>query len=242
MSAGDRFDREGHPTELTIARVLADELTLDGALATHFESCPACRDALDAARRFDRERALSPPPALRASPTPGRGRWVPLAIAAAAAAVVGVLLLRPAPEGDGFRLKGGLALTLVADDGGAQRAVDDGDPVRAGERLGFRVQHAAGGHLLVLGVDGRGETYPCHPQGPAPASEERPPTPRATALDAAVEFDATPGAETIVALLCDGPVRYAEVAPILAAARGETVPPLRAGCRQDAVWLRKAAP
>lgn len=247
------FDREGHLSPLTIERILAGELAHEGPVGAHIEGCDDCRGALDSGRRFDTERRFAPPQTARraaGSTAAGPGRLAVGAILAMAAAAMVFFAIDRAPPDEttpAIRIKGGFDLEIFGRLGadGTQRAIDDGDTVHAGEQIAFRARAQEVGHLLILGVDGRGETYPVHPPGAAPTAAPLPKTAEPVPLDGAIEFDAAPGTETLVALLCPAPVTYIAVAPALAkrandAARGDTLPALREGCHQRVVRLTKA--
>lgn len=254
------FTRDGHLTELTIARVLAGELVGAAEAHAHLATCAECRAALEAARAFDAALDITPPDALRraagGSGTSGGGKLVPLlpavAVVTALAAALIVYLARPAPAPvvgggpgvvepeDTFRLKGGFDLELFADFRGTQRRLDDGDPIRPGEKVAFRVKARADGHLLILGVDARGETYPCYPQDDSGVARPWPKSAEPVALDQAIEFDDVPGEETLVALFCSTSVKYSEVAAALAAGAAGALPALHPDCKQRAVRLVKS--
>lgn len=97
-------------------------------------------------------------------------------VLAAAAALFLVVNLSQKPEptitpnetiDDGIRLKGaGLSLEVYAKgDGEKPRAVGNGDVVRPGDRLGFRITSREDGYMMIVGADDSGEMYPVYPAG-----------------------------------------------------------------------------
>jgi hypothetical protein len=164
-----------------------------------------------------------------------------------------------APEDDGLRLKGRALPTrapvpterpfswevFVNDDSGT-RAVVDGDTVYPGQRLGFRVHPRHSGHLLIVGVDDRGQDYLCYPQrqggqGALVAASDKP-----YSLEEAVRLDEVTGHERLLALFCPEPVSLEQIGPaLLEAVRGgaDELPVLRPGCAQrDITLLKEPAP
>lgn len=202
-------------SDLTLDQLEADELSGERARAVqaHLAGCRRCstrraRMAADA-RAFlattesaATERRLHQLQGPRASPARRlrrTGGW----ITAAALAAATVLLMPRAPS-DVTRTKGaGLVLSFFVKRGESVIRGADGMHVRAGDRLRFTVRTARAGHLTVLSIDGAGVVSTYYPASEpsvridATASER--------ALDASVELDATPGEETIAALICDTP-------------------------------------
>jgi hypothetical protein len=215
-------------------RALAGELGPEArsAIEAHAQACPDC------ARRW----ALAEP---GPRPEPANRGWIAALAALAAAALMG-LVLRPAagPVEERYTAKGaGLVLEVYRDAEGPDERLLDGASALPGDRLGFRLQSAEAGQLLVVGVDDRGQIYPCHPQGAAPASVRVEAQAEAVELPAAVQLDPTPGVERIVALRCAEPFDLEELRSALMGLPGEgPVPALRAGCAQDIVRLHKGQP
>ncbi len=251
------LDREWHLSPLTVERIVAGE-PAEGPIAEHLAGCDECQTAIEQVRAD--ASALRPPARLREAAA-GRTTGAPtnrVAIygAVVALAAVGLFFaLRPGPATvettptPDIRIKGGFALEIIARDPakGAQRTIEQGDTVRPGEQLGFKASAASAGHLLILGVDGKGATYPVYPRGAAPKGAAFGPQAQAAALDSAIEFDASTGSETLVALFCAAPVDYPAVAPRLAklanqAANHSAATPLPAlvdGCEQVVNRLQK---
>ncbi len=243
------FRRDGRLSELTIDRLLLDDLggAEREAVEAHLARSPDCRAAVEAARGFDATHPLSPPGRVLPFRRRAARVWAPLAGGLALAAALALVLWRgPAggPPGDGLRVKGGrFELEVHVHDGTRSRRVSSGAPVRPGDRVGFAVESDRPGHLLLLGIDARGETYPCYPQTPDGRAAALAPSVGPRPLPAAVRLDATPGRERLVALFCPEPFSSADVARTLRAARAaDPLPVLRPGCTQREVVLVKAAP
>ncbi len=253
------FTRDGHLQDLALERLAIDDLEPAAAetVRAHLQGCQACTQ-----RRGAIAAELAEPlPELRTAPAPERrgGFVIPAGImrlrwfvggvgAAVAAAAVALVVMLPAIDeelGTGFRARGSaLSFEVYRQaDAGAVR-VQDGDGVQAGDRLGFRVASQDGGHLIVLGIDSALSPYPCYPADPARGPVAWAASPDPVRLDAAVELDATPGQERIVALLCERPVGFEELAPQLrAAASGaeawDALPDLHTGCLQRELRVHK---
>jgi hypothetical protein len=177
--------------------------------------------------------------------------WSLYVAAAALAAAALVFALRADVIGDAgpvepdvFRLKGGFDFQVFAHDGARSRVVDSGAVVHPGERLGFKVGAPTGGHLLVLGVDGRGAPYLCYPQDGQGASRLLDPSGDAHDLQQAVRLDAVLGSEDIVALLCASPVTFEAAAEALRRDRRPegAADPWRPDCRRRVIRLEKKDP
>ncbi len=184
--------------------------------------------------------SLPAPPAAGASPEAveageGRsagagGRWWLVGGLAAAAAALLVVLGGRSEDPQGWRARGaGPTLEVYVARGEGAARLRDGDAVRPGDRLGFRLRDPEGGHVLVVGVDATGAVYPCWP--PDGRSRPLPPSLQPTQLDAAVAVDATPGDERIVAIRCAAPIGLTDVAP--------AGPPAPAGCSVSELRLVK---
>jgi hypothetical protein len=63
------------------------------------------------------------------------------------------------------RAKGGLAFEVYAKRGDRVFRVEDGADLLAGDRLRFAYTKPAAGHLMVFGVDDRGELFPYYEDG-----------------------------------------------------------------------------
>lgn len=250
----DLLRRDGRPSGLTLDRYLLGELgDADRALVEErLSKSPEDAAVLAAMRDFDAANVLSPPaPRGRVLPF-RRGVRAALPVAVVVAAAAGVALLAPggdlsAPSemvdsADVFRAKGaGFAMEVHAHDGVRTRRLGARGAVRAGERLGFRVEGGAGGHLLIAGIDARSQPYLCYPQDTGGASAPAPVEDAPVVLPAAVRLDDSPGTETLVAMLCPQPFSYEAVARSLRLAQGagDAASPVRAGCVQRVVSLTK---
>jgi len=260
------FTRDWHVLDLALERLVLDDLQPAEArkVEAHLATCEACSQRHEAVAA---EMAAPLPelaPGGRGVPESSEGegllqsvlrlRWfmggVGATVAAAALALVVLLPRIDDPRGTEFRDRGSeLSFEVYRKDAKGAVRVQDGDGVRPGDRLGFRIGSQDDGHLIVLGIDSTMNPYPCYPadpgSGPAPWSS----SPDPVQLDAAVELDATPGQERLLALLCGQPVGFDAVAPRLrtaasgAEAWGE-LPDLYPGCLQRELRVHKleAAP
>ena len=124
------------------------------------------------------------------------------------------------------------------------RLAVDREVVHPGDRLGFEAHPKRDGHLLVLGIDANGETYPCFPQN-SQESRSVDAWPEARPLDSAVELDTKKGQERIVALLCSEPLDFEDAGRALKAANESTtvespLPDLGLDCIQRELRLYKS--
>lgn len=243
MSLGlqDPFRRDGHLSHMAVEGWVLELLgDSRGTVHAHLEQCPQCRHRVDEVIRHERG-VMQAPSSVSDLPTPAnRGRFAMLAaMTAAAVAMVAVL-----PEEPEMRRKGGdFAMTVFADEGDHARALESKDVVDADQRIGFQVQIAEPGHVVIVGVDDRGGAYPCYPLDGASASLD---TRGAVDLKAAVQLDGLSGTEHLVGLLCDEPVEVAEVVTRLQEATADDPAGLLGGtlvdgCLQYEVVLTKEA-
>ncbi len=255
------FTRDWHLQDLALERLVLEDLESDEArtVRDHLSGCADCGERLEAIRA---EMAAPLPelaPVGRRAPVhaeePGlfaslqRLRWFVGGVGAAvAAAAVALVVMMPSIEdelGGEFRDRGA-ALSFEVyrkDDKGAVR-VQDGDGVRPGDRLGFRVASQEGGHLIVMGIDSTASAYPCYPSDPSSGPVAWTASPVPVQLDAAIELDATPGQERLIALLCERPVGFEELTTELRAVVAGTepwadLPDLHAGCLQRELRVHK---
>lgn len=221
----DWLSRDGHLTALSLERHVAGEIDA----AEHLKACTGCAARLAALQTHAARPPLRPPQA-----APPAARWPIYGGMLAAAAAIAFFVLRPsAPVDDGIRVKGGFTLEIHAHDGTRSRQIFDGDQVKPGVRLGFRVKTDRLAHLLILGHDARGVTYLVYPQSAGGASAAISPSETPRDLQQAIRLDAQPGDEQIIGLLCAEPFEKSSVAPSLAAG---TTP---AGCQQRRMTLKK---
>ena len=170
-----------------------------------------------------------------------------LAIAAALLLVVNPFGSTPGGTGDGpdaFTFKGGLSMTVVRD-GAKQEVLSAGAKVAAGDTLGFEVSAKEPGYLMIIGIDGALAPYPAHPSQPGAAVAYQALTSRP--VGAAIQMDATPGVERLVAIHCPAAFGYDDVSGALRAAvdgkpAGEAAGVVREGCAQQELWLQKEQP
>ena len=115
--------------------------------------------------------------------------------------------------------------------------------VAPGERLAFRASSAAGGQLVIAGIDGGGEPYLCYPQATEGASMPLAPGAQSRDLGEAIELDEKPGRERIVAVLCPEPFHYRQLAGALSQRHTEAgdgpLTRLLEGCSQHEITLQK---
>ncbi len=259
----DTLTQAGHLTELTVDRHLDGELQGPAleSVERHLEGCEACRQLLEEVRAWGATLDVRPPTTLKTEEEPPpsepeqRGavvlqfpssftRGVSVGLALAAAALFMVLLPRTSdapvpgvsgPPSDVYRLRGPtLDWEVRVHDGQRDRRVEPGDVVHPGERVGFRVHAKVDGFLAILGADDTGEAYVAYP-----TDESRRAVPWAGSkgfrdVDAAMRFDAKPGKERLLALLCTKPV---ELTPVLKELpRGGALP---LGCAKEEITLHK---
>lgn len=201
--------------------------------------------------------AARQPPGGRVLPFP---RWAMAAAAVAAAAVL-LFLVWPATQGagpqpeDGLRLKGralpparpaamevGFSWEVFANDEQGTRPVASGDAVHPGERLGFRVHPRRSGHLLIVGVDDRGQDYLCYPQRQQGHAALVAASASPYSLEEAVRLDEVMGHERLLALFCPEPVSLEQIKPGLlqaVQAGAQDIPTLKPGCVQSEITLQK---
>jgi len=239
--------RDGHLTDLALEHA-ATGAPLP-ATAAHLSTCDSCQARLDAALQVElpdlgelpdlqallgANRPAQPVPSV---PEPANRPWmwgVLLTVASAAAAAMIAIPTVLTEVDDGLRVKGaGLHLQVYLDQGSSSARLRDGDPISAGDRLGFRVRNRDPGYLMIVGIDAANEAYLCYPQsgGGSPAQVDSTLDP--VALPEAIRMDDTPGTEQIVAILCEDRFAYDDIASALL---DDTLPP---GCTTDSVNLEK---
>jgi hypothetical protein len=272
LRRGDPLARDGRLTDLTISRFLAGSLS-DAeveALAPQLEAesvrIASVRAELSAPLPPLRKGApegnvIALPERPEAAPSDDGGedrvvafpRWSWGVVGGMLAAAVVLFAIWPSapdvgggePQGDTIRFRGQLSVEVMQNvPGVGVHALPSGSSASAGDQLGFVVSGAGQGYLMLLGSDGRQQTYPIY------ATDRR--MARVfdggrQALPAAIALDETPGTERLIAVLCEGPFAYSDVeGPLRAAVAGlsatEDVGLLRVGCAQVEVRLQKEAP
>lgn len=93
----------------------------------------------------------------------------------------------------------------------AQFEVKAGTPLKPKDRIRFVVNPAGAKYVLVASRDGKGTFTVYHPYGAAESAPVDAKPPRRLELPNAVELDETAGAERLVAVFSDKPVKAAEV-------------------------------
>jgi hypothetical protein len=230
--------RDGHLDDLAL------ELALDGtpsdAAAAHLATCAACQARLDAARAFDDALPALPAFQPRADATPVEvptaanrpWAWATVLLVAAVALFAATAALQE--RDDTFRVKGaGLALQVFKDEGGTSPRLRDGDAVEPGDRLGFRLRQRRAGHVMIIGVDQLDEPYLCYPQSNDGDAVELSASLEPRVLPEAIRLDDTRGSELLVAVLCDEPFTFDEMARAVA---DDSLPD---DCVSDSVTLVK---
>ncbi len=253
--------RDGHLHDLAIDRYLVEDAgQLHLAVDEHIADCDTCRERIEAVRRHDagisiasRWPASMDGPGATVIQLAPRRAWKPsrrVATAAGLFAAAAALLLfsRVGFEaGDDFRTKGGVFdLEVWVHDGSGARQATSGEVVHPGDRIGFRVDVREPGHVLILGVDGRGRAYVGYPQGGQGRSQHVAATQGPTQLNEALRFDEILGRERIVGLHCPTETALADFADRLQLIgvqlpASEALPLLVTGCRQREMVLRKEA-
>jgi len=241
------------PSDLVFDEWLAAELAPERAreIDAHVRDCARCRDRR-AAREREHAAFLATAPtfadhaALVGRPAPASGagrrprraawRWSGAAAAAAAVAVAAILLLRPAPDESGERIKGAPHLTMFVQHGGQARQGRSGERVQPGDKLQFAYSMPAAHHLAIVGRDARGAAaryFPLTGATAALAAGAR------ISLDFAVQLDDVLGREVMYGLFCPGAIDVDAVVSAL----GKTgqLPDLPR-CTVDRIVLEKELP
>lgn len=207
-----------------------------GEIARHVESCARCRGALDDARAAfaplwrDRARILAEVEARRSSAAP---RWsaprraAPLSLAAAAA--LALMLVEGGSERpvEHLTAKGGApALEVFRERQGHVARVANGDALREGDRLVFRVRSSSTLQVAIVGIEASGSTFAYA----ARDGRSFPVTAGLAELPIAARLDGSSGDESIILIAC----------PTSFAVDGADLP--SASCVRDVLHVRKEAP
>ena len=137
------------------------------------------------------------------------------------------------------RKSSALRWDVYVHDGRRARLALDGEVVHPGDRLGFQVAAADGGHLLIAGVDERKNVYLGFPQDGEGRAEEIASSKEPIELDDALRLDDVLGKEKLVAFLCDRPIAFDEIKPLLE--RGAELEGAINHCRVRVITLEKRA-
>ena len=250
------FARDGHLLDLGIDGLLAEELSAEGQAQVdeHLAACEPCRLRVDEARALLAE----PLPPLRALPVqdaptealppaqdlPGPANnnrmWMALGSVLALAAAMLLFVLPEGEQPDTFTARGGqLHLEVYKQTEGTSQLLVDGDRVAPGDTLGFRVELSEQAHLALVGADSNDAVYAIWPPqgGSAPIG----PTAQPEQLSAAIQLDATPGVERLLAVACPQPFQLSDEQVRSVSETGSSAQLLE-GCTQELVRLDKAQP
>jgi hypothetical protein len=213
-----------------------------GEIERHLASCDRCRGRRELLER-DARAFLEQAPAWKSRSTgenAGRkknaARWVAGAGAALAlAAAAGVaLLVRPASDVDGTRLKGtGAHIGFFVKRGIEVQRGANGERVRAGDQLRFTVTTIQRSFVAILSLDARGVASVYYPaSGAAPSVNAG----SDVALDGSVELDDTLGEERLYGLFCEAPIDVEAARATLARTGAK---PSGSGCTTDSLRIVK---
>jgi hypothetical protein len=194
-------------SELTIDRLLADELARDvaDAVRAHATSCASCGPLLADAERVAREFAADPP-VLRLPAARRRTSWAlgaGGALLAAAAALAIFVRTRPvepeiSPSVSGIRTKGSAVLGFFVSHAGELRRGQSGEVVAPADRVQLVTTTEQAGWIAVTGTDARGVRTVYGAPQPLDAGRDR-------ELPFSIILDDTLGRSTISAVFCPSP-------------------------------------
>jgi hypothetical protein len=217
------FARDGHLLALGLERRQADDLSAEEvqSLDLHLQGCPLCqsraaffrqeivlpplklpqRPQLQLITGGAGRSAAPPPPVATTQPLERRRRWwiLPL-VAMAVGLLITVLLPRQGPASKALE---SLAMEVYRDSN-SERLLP-GDRVAEGEKLAFRVRSDVDGYLLISERTGAGQSRACYPPGDSPQAALLRGGPDAMVLPTALELDASPGEELLLATRCPQP-------------------------------------
>jgi hypothetical protein len=237
------------PSELVFDELLAGELAPERAreVDAHVRDCARCRDRR-AARESEHAAFLAAAPTFAdhaarvGRPVPSQRprrtirRWAGAAAGAAAVAAAAILVLRPASDGDGERIKGAPHLTMFVQHGGQVRRGRSGERVEPGDKLQFAYSMSDARHLAIVGRDARGVAaryFPLTGATAALAAGAR------ISLDFAVQLDGVLGREVMYGLFCPAAIDVDAVVSALGEA--DRLPELPR-CTVDRIVLEKEPP
>jgi hypothetical protein len=212
------------PSDLALERHLLEPGT--SPLRSHVAGCASCQARLEEMNRqaetFHQYVYPATVAAVEGAAAAGRRRrlrWLVLGPALVATVAAVLFLVRPAgpPGGDGAT--GGLAMTVLVQEGERERAVRSGEAVSASAALRFRVQATSACRLWILSVDATGDftrLYPGEGTGGAAVSG-------AVEIPGGAVLDGQAGPARIVAICTSGPAKWRALAAQLkgGAATGE---------------------
>ena len=184
---------ESCASDLTLDRRALGELETEEAasIEAHIGSCLRCRARADAL-------AIHPAvdPVVRRTVLGRRTRWLRIGAPLALAASLAIAFFMPGAD---TQRKGGLSLTVYRERNGEVVRSSSGEIFHPGDRLRFEVD-APRGHLLIMGIDARGELYAVIPlDGRAQEIEDGL---KKTLLPETVKLDDSLGPERLVLVHC----------------------------------------
>lgn len=229
-----------HPPRHLLETLAVDHDASDAPEARrHVAGCSDCRSRLDDIARaraaylaaypaldFARQVAARGERARRAAgavtadrPAVGWGRRLWLAGAGGLLLALGAVVLFAIPSSrapgapDEIRLKGGVTWSVFANRGTRTWPVTEGDTLKPGDRLAFAYSVPQDRYLVLLGIDDAGTIAQYGPNG-SPVRLTR----GQGRVPFAIELDARPGDEQLVALFSQTPLDVAAPKQALAAA------------------------
>jgi hypothetical protein len=225
------MDTEKHLSSFTLERLRMAALDQKSAEAArgHLAGCVRCRGFDEALGRDHREfqqdigPRMAPVLRTRLSRVAVRSRRREWAVVASAGLslllIVGLGLIRKRPEVSDVVAKGGPQLTMFVRRGDAVRPVRDGDRLRAGDALRFRINPGAASYVVIASLDGSGRSTSYVPVGGALSVAVK--SGAWWEAPGSIILDDTPGPERIFAIFSERPLPVAQVDQALATvARG----------------------
>jgi hypothetical protein len=203
------------PSDLVLAQYEARSLADPerAQIASHVAACSRCtrwleegREAFDALPDADKHRIvttmLEASKSAKRRPSPA---WIGV-FAAAAAAVLVISLPKIDPNEDTTPKGKGLSLRVYRERQGSVEKALVGEPFQKDDRLRFEVDLPKPGHVMIVGVEERGDKYRCFPNrgddsAALPAGERQ-------LLPDTIQLDESVGQETLHLLLCPEPFGF----------------------------------
>jgi hypothetical protein len=191
------------------------------ARASYLAAYPAAdfvRQVAARAERVRRAAAAATDAVTGDPPVPGWGRRLWLAGAGGLVLALGGIALFAIPSGrpprapDEIRLKGGVTWSVYANRGTRTWPVSEGETLKPGDRLAFAYSVPQDRYLVLLGIDDAGTLAQYGPDG-SPVRLSR----GQGRVPFAIELDARPGEEQLVALFSQTPLDVAVAKQALAA-------------------------
>jgi len=177
------------------------------ARAAYLAAYPADVFARQVTARAERTRRLSVAGHdLGSTVRAARHRW--LAGLGGLVLALSAVALYVAPGGlapDEIRLKGPVSWSVFAQRGARTWALSEGETLQAGDRLAFAYALPRARYLVLLGIDDAGTITPYGPEGAPPLRLSQ----GQGRVPFAIELDARPGEEQLLALLSENPLDVA---------------------------------